>query len=244
MIILNVGGYKSGSTWVQNILQTIQAHGRVDEDNAPPIPAELENAINPRDRAELVWQLMSDSACKALTYKVHFYEFGSFELRHHIRPHARFVNVVRDKRDAFVSFFYHQVGGGKFDGDFAAFFEEEYKGYLQLRGRYDAYWNMVERAFPDQIITLNYETLKTDFAGEVKRLLSFLGSDKPFEELAHLYDLKTNKKVGTKPWMEIFEEKGSGFYRKGVIGDFKNHFSWGQRVRFTTRQVLHRLKIV
>jgi hypothetical protein len=81
---------------------------------------------------------------------------------------------------------------------------------------------------PHKILFLKYEELQRNPKEEVKRLASFLG--KPFAEeeeveevirrcnLERLKNLEVNKN-GVDPWVGM---SNSAFFRKGVVGDWKN----------------------
>ncbi|KAL0362663.1 UNVERIFIED_CONTAM: Cytosolic sulfotransferase 15 [Sesamum calycinum] len=95
------------------------------------------------------------------------------------------------------------------------------------------FWNAsLEK--PDTVLFLKYEELKEDIVSSLKKMAEFIGV--PFsteeekrggvEEIAELCSMKNLKrlKVNKKGnWNGIIEN--SSFYRKGEVGDWKNHLS-------------------
>ncbi|XP_027155514.1 cytosolic sulfotransferase 5-like [Coffea eugenioides] len=89
------------------------------------------------------------------------------------------------------------------------------------------FWNESLRA-PEKVLFLKYEELKSDPKGQVKKLAAFLG--RPFENeeqvdqvlwrssLERLKNLEVNK-TGFDPWAQM---PNSSFFRRGVVGDWKN----------------------
>ncbi|KAL0443556.1 UNVERIFIED_CONTAM: Flavonol sulfotransferase-like [Sesamum latifolium] len=87
---------------------------------------------------------------------------------------------------------------------------------------------------PDRVLFLKYEELKEDIGLSLKKMAEFVGvpfsTDEVkrggFEEIArlcsieNLRSLKVNKEGNRKGII-----KNSSFYRKGEVGDWKNHLS-------------------
>lgn len=86
----------------------------------------------------------------------------------------------------------------------------------------------------DHSIVLHYEDLKENMLPELRKLARFLGKDyddeflKKIVERTELDYVKKNKDLGMH---DVLMRKGT-LYRKGVIGDWKNHFSAEQNRRF------------
>jgi len=87
----------------------------------------------------------------------------------------------------------------------------------------------------DHVLVLYYEDLKENMPLQLKRLATFLGKsydEEFYEQIAErtnlAYVLK-NKNLGMH---NAFYKKVGGLYRKGVVGDWKNHFTIAQNVRF------------
>lgn len=90
---------------------------------------------------------------------------------------------------------------------------------------------------PERILFLKYEELKRDPKGQVQKLASFLG--RPLVEevdvddvlwrcsFERLKDLEVNK-VGVDPRVGFAH---SSYYRRGLVGDWKNHLTMEMKER-------------
>jgi hypothetical protein len=60
---------------------------------------------------------------------------------------------------------------------------------------------------------------------KLSRIEAFLGAEY-FDKSAvsHLFEIENNRKLHTDGWMNSFKNISVDFYRKGEIGDYKNHF--------------------
>lgn len=81
----------------------------------------------------------------------------------------------------------------------------------------------------NRILFLTYEDMKTDLRPELRRMQEFLGVRLSEEQLARLeaavaFDaIKTNPLVNKENLLPS-AGRGHGFIRKGIVGDWKNHF--------------------
>ena len=155
-------------------------------------------------------------------------------LMRRVLPRARFVHLVRDGRDAAVSCWFHykrvkpdQVTQ-RWGGDFQAFLETSAQQWAQETAKGHA---AAER-WPEQVVELRYEDLLEHPTAALARLARFLGvSDDPgvLEECLAAADF--GKLSGGRSPGE--EERGS-FFRKGVAGDWREHFDPLTEARFET----------
>ena len=149
-----------------------------------------------------------------------------------IFPRAKFVHLVRDGRDAAVSCWFHykrvkpEQVSQRWGGDFAAFLDTSAQQWAQetAKGRQAA-----ER-WPAQVIELRYEDLLQHPTAALARLAGFLGvSDETATLEACLAAADFEKLSGGRGQGE--EERGS-FFRKGVAGDWREHFDAAAAERF------------
>ncbi len=88
--------------------------------------------------------------------------------------HRRVILLVRDPRDVIVSL-YHQMGGrrGQDVGTPASFVDRPEGGFASLLAFYDAWAAALD--VPAAVLVVRYEDLHADTAGELGRVLAFLG---------------------------------------------------------------------
>ena len=166
-----------------------------------------------------------------------------------ICPGAKVVHIVRDGRDVAVSSVHHQWNnatdqGGRrklsrekvakreayrkdpeiFGASGESIFAGEHVAEIARSWSTSVSKAMADAALlGDNYFQVRYEDLLTEPVGEVMRLLEFLGVDSDEEvargcvEAASFEQLSGGRTKG--------EEASSSFFRKGISGDWKNHFS-------------------
>jgi len=166
-----------------------------------------------------------------------------------LHPETKIIYIMRNPKDALVSFYQHAIQRshpqwitpGEFcdyTGDLDNFFKLFVSGSLPFGDYYEhvAFWWQLALENPKQILWVNYEDIKTNFLFEVSRMGKFcdLGYDK--DTITWVKD-ETSFNHMKKTY------GNSGHFRKGVIGDWKNHLTQFQCEYLDTkfRQVLEPL---
>lgn len=83
--------------------------------------------------------------------------------------HPRVLYIVRDGRDVAVSYYYHNMRQGNFDGDFGAFTERLLAGAVDSYGTWHGHvlgWTERARRQPQQVSIVRYEDLLADPVSE------------------------------------------------------------------------------
>ena len=173
----------------------------------------------------------------------HFFVTGSF-----LCSGCRLVYICRDPKDALVSFFHFglkiagtlQQEAGQQSSNPATTFEEAFE--LFSDGRCIAgpqwrhareYWQESQR-WPGKVLFLRYEVMLRDPVGNLKNLAAFIGCAFSEEEeeagvvhkivelcsLENLESLDVNKNGST-----VLGTKNDTFFRKGCVGDWRNHMT-------------------
>jgi Sulfotransferase domain len=166
-----------------------------------------------------------------------------------ICPGAKVVHIVRDGRDVAVSSVHHQWNNATDQGGRRKLSREKVakrKAYREdpetfgasgesiFTGEHVAEiarsWSTsVSRAMEDADLLgddyyqVRYEDLLAEPVGEVVRLLEFLGADSDEEVARRCVEAASFEKLSGGRTQG--EEDSSSFYRKGIAGDWKNHFT-------------------
>lgn len=136
-------------------------------------------------------------------------------------PWAKFICVTRDVRDAAVSSWFHRSLLGE-TGPFAdinqfapAFARDVWAPMMWLARR------SAQRLGPSRYMEVAYEEYKARPETAVERMLRFLGLGAEAEQVRACVSTADFRRQGGR---EPGEERAS-FYRKGIVGDWRNHLS-------------------
>jgi hypothetical protein len=152
-------------------------------------------------------------------------------------PLARFVYVARNPKDTAVSYYYHDRSKMGYDGRWDEHLQLFMAGNVLFGDFYDQildWWEASKTA--DNIFFTTYEAMKADLAQVATELAEFLGVTPEPELIASVVDQSSFKAMSTNPqtdfhWIPSKEGEESHF-RKGVVGDWRNHFTPAQNEQF------------
>ncbi|XP_057196921.1 sulfotransferase family 2, cytosolic sulfotransferase 3 isoform X1 [Triplophysa rosa] len=217
---------KSGTTWMQEILppllrggdltavQTIPNWDRVPWMEETRAPLVMDKIPSPRAMvSHMPYQLMPPSF---FTSK------------------AKVIYVTRNPKDVLVSsFHFHKMASFLDDpGTFEEFTEKFLAGKVLFGKWTDHVKSWRNPALGDRILYVTYEEMIQDLRGVLERMLNFLGRQLSAEALDSVVNHCTFKNMKTNNMSnyslvpeEIMDGKKSPFLRKGISGDWKNHFS-------------------
>jgi hypothetical protein len=204
--IFVVGYPKSGNTWMQNLIAGV-VFG-VDPHVTPD---------------SLVNELVPDVHDRAFYRR---YGTPTFFKSHYLpRPeYRRVVYLIRDGRDAMVSYFHHLAA---LNGSEPDFFQLVSSGVGLFPCRWhehvDAWTN---NPYDADVITIRYESLKADPAGELRRLCQFARlerSEETLQSVARACSFEAmrdrEKRMG---WSSTVWPRDKAFVRRGEVGSFKS----------------------
>lgn len=212
MLVLANGAFKSGSTWLYC------AVGRLT--GFPPPPDEFRN---PRWNTPSIDPEKLADALARLNYHVDDYlaktHFGRPEQRDLILSFddVYVLNIKRDMRDVVVSAYYHQCRKG-YEGSFQDFYWQRGKEVAQHVAAYRDVWSLES----SRVHTSSFERMLEQGADELHQIGSFLGfqpTDGAIGEILEFLQIDHIRKAAGQEHNKI------PFYRKGVAGDWKNHFT-------------------
>ena len=144
----------------------------------------------------------------------------------------KFVVVMRNPKDVLTSYYhFHKSWPGEFcfpkDWDyFYGMFKEQRLGNGDCFDHMLGWWNY--RKHP-RVLVVKYEDMKKDAKGHIQKVGEFLGSPNySNEDLDKLVDETSFKTMKSRPIKKTFQTDfisgPSGFFRKGIVGSWKELF--------------------
>ncbi|XP_012889719.1 PREDICTED: sulfotransferase 1C2-like [Dipodomys ordii] len=230
---------KAGTTWTQEIVDMIQNDGDVQKCQRantfdrhpfiewtlpPPLNSGVEKANampSPRIlRTHLSTQLLPPS----------FWE-----------NNCKFLYVARNAKDCMVSYYHFQKmnQGLPEPGTWEEYFETFINGKVVWGSWFDhvkGWWEIKDRY---QILFLFYEDIKRDPKHEIQKVIKFMGKNLDETVLNTIVQETAFEKMKENPMTNrstvpksMMDQSISPFMRKGMVGDWKNHFTVSQNERF------------
>jgi len=140
-----------------------------------------------------------------------------------IFPSSRFIHVIRDGRDCTVSGWFFQISGIDKNKRVTQTFEQYARTFAKIWQTQVNQGRTAGSMLGDRYTEIRYENLVEDPQSGTRRLLQFLGADSSGRLVTDCvssaeFQLLSN---GRRPG----DEDTKSFFRKGVVGDWSNHFS-------------------
>jgi len=140
-----------------------------------------------------------------------------------ILPEMRIVSTTRDGRDCFVSLWFHLYPERE---PLAAANRADFIGRIRNHATTwrdtMANFHKDAEAHPGQHFAIRYESLLQDAAGEMTRLFAWFGCDNATDTVAEV--VSRNAFSVASGGRQPGEADPQSFLRKGIAGDWKNHF--------------------
>lgn len=224
---------KSGTIWMQEILPLVLNGG-----DLTPI-----HTIPNWDRAPWLEEkrlaLVVDKLASPRGLVTHF--------PYNLMPHsfytskAKVIYVMRNPKDIMVSsYYFHQMASFLEDpGTFDEFMDKFLQGEVLCGKWTDHMKSWRNSALGDRIMYITYEEMVQDLPASLRRFSDFLGrnlTEEVIQKIAEHCSFKAMKANNMSNFNLIpkvyMDSDKSPFLRKGTVGDWKNHFSAEQLVRF------------
>jgi len=213
LVIVN-GPFKSGSTWLFNIVSCMVDH--------TPLPAGYQNprwnnpSIHPRKLADFVARVD--------------YQRTNYVSKNHLctvrerdfilaQEGVRVLSITRDLRDVVTSAYYHYRRKEGYAASFETFYWQRGRGIANFVRWYNRLWGVPS----PRLYVASYERLLADFTGEVRQIGKFLGLALDDGEIERVRGETTLEALREKYGQSEDDEKPT-FFRKGVAGDWMSHF--------------------
>ncbi len=159
---------------------------------------------------------------------------------------ARYIYVARNPFDCAVSFYHHTRGFVKHydfaDGTFDEFFECFVRGEVDFGDYFDNLLSWLPRTSQSNLLWLTYEDMLADPGAAVVAIGDFLGGDAARAAanpalVARIVAASSfdQMRVDQRRWSSQRPANMPEFVRKGVVGDWANHFSAEQARRLADR---------
>ncbi len=143
---------------------------------------------------------------------------------------AKIVYVARNPKDVAISTYFHDQSKLGYEGSWEEHFQLFQKGNVTFGWYFDHVlpWWQVSQS-DRNILFLKYEDMKNDHAGNVARLASFLDVQADSALIDKVVALSSFQSMATGQntnfdWVPQKADKPKHF-RKGDIGDWRNHFT-------------------
>jgi hypothetical protein len=224
---------KCGTTWTQYIVYLL-LHA------AEPLPAGTGiNDVFPH--LEEVGEAVARALPEPRLIKTHL----PFE-RTPWHDSARYVYVARNPFDCAVSFYHHTRGFVQHydfaDGTFEEFFECFVRGEVDFGDYFDNLLSWVPHAAKPNVLFLTYERMLEDPAAAVIAIGELLGGEakrvvgqRALVERIVQASSFDKMRVDQQRWSSARPANMPEFVRKGIVGDWTNHFSAEQARRLAER---------
>ncbi|XP_071102082.1 sulfotransferase 1C2-like [Haliotis cracherodii] len=151
---------------------------------------------------------------------------------------CKIIYIIRNPKDMAVSFYHHhkKLPFYEYNGKWENYFPLLMDGKVDF-GSFFTYlkdWAAVGTTHPElPTLTLVYEDLKEDPLPGIRKLAKFLNCEKSEEYYLKVKELTSFKKMKAAKGTIIQATDGASvMYRKGEVGDWKNHFTVAQNELF------------
>ena len=218
-LILIVGVPKSGTNWMAQLLEQIPGFKRA-------IVFDPDDCNDSHDICNDIFLHLPQNAHYVM--KLHTqYSTSNVEVleRFNIRP----VIMYRDIRDLCVSRYYHvlndpthrhhaQYNSSPQDDSIMHCINQTIERYLPWIEN----WRLAISKQPERFFVINYETLRQDAGLVLSRVLDYYEIDLPRETINGIV-----QKIASRTKFDLRENLRTrkGTARKGVVGDWRNHFN-------------------
>ncbi|XP_003514216.1 alcohol sulfotransferase A [Cricetulus griseus] len=223
---------KSGSHWLVEIVCLIQTKGNPEWvqtvsvwDRSPWIETESgrQNLINKKGPHLMASHL-----------PFHLFPKSFFSSK------AKVIYVIRNPRDVLVSgyFFWCKTKLVKKAESLRTYFEWFLKGHVPFGSWFEHTRGWLSMRGSENFLLLSYEDMKKDTRRAIEKICDFLGKKLEPQELdmvlkySSFQAMKENKMSNFSLMPKDLITKGFDFMRKGITGDWKNHFTVAESETF------------
>ena len=233
---------KSGTSWTRQIVRLILNNGEDDGKSLESIP--WLSAVGPHQ----AWANLATVAAMSSPPPPRrpFCDHAPYGMMPGDLPStspAKYIYVARNPKDVVVSYYYHHLSGkGRYDfsGTWDIFFNLFLTGKVGFGSWFEHVLEWWKHKDDPNVLFLKYEDMKKDHPGAVRAIAEFIGCDLKPDVVDKIVTESTIDRMKANPntnfsWVSptIFAIKEiNPFVRKGIVGDWKNHFTAEQSAKF------------
>ncbi|KAL4219455.1 hypothetical protein ACF0H5_022034 [Mactra antiquata] len=224
---------KSGTHWMSNLLYMMTSDGPIDKKSTIEVPHLLLD----------IKQLENQKAQRIMHTHLKFDRLPT----EHVENGGIIILTVRNPKDVAVSLHYYSTGSVGINSQLS--WSAQLKYFMEGKVRFGSifeylrHWNHVIRThnYP-KILVVYYEELKKKPVDVVRHIQNFLGlklNDERINDIIARCSLERLKRDSNdrhkrhEPLSAVVnKENKTVVYRKGVIGDWMNHFTVAQNIEF------------
>lgn len=201
---------KSGNTWMRFLI----INGLYNKDKRKLVYEDLESFI-PSIYKTPIQQINNRIGRRII--KSHFID----------STYPKIIYLIRDGRDALVSYYYFRKDIKRFDGDFRSFYFEDGVGKI---GNWDKHVRQVlelHESDPNRVLIIRYEDLKDNTKYHFRKVLDFLGETISEDQLNFAVDSSdfSSLKAMQEDSGVLIDEHKVNFFRKAKSKQWLQYFS-------------------
>jgi len=209
---------KSGCHWIWDITRMVlNGYDKVDEMMKERYMMEVANQRHGQ---------IDDLPSPRILNNHQFFENQPHDL---VNKGNKVVFVYRNPKDVAVSMYYHALTSTYYKlSDFASYLPRFAEGLVSHNSVFD-YLKDWERGFKllkeENYCIISYEDVQEEPLRELRKLSKFLGKDQDDEYLQRVIEATKIDNMRSVKVKADGNKMGSAMYRKGKVGDWKNHFT-------------------